>query len=501
MRRQANPVIDVTGGLSTAYDPARIEDKYSPSLQVVRWHKGRLHKAFGSLSFANQLGEVPMHMYTYRQIDGDRYFVCTTVDKAYYYNVSTNQWTFITSSDVFTGDEDDLFCMTTCEDTLIVTNGKDAIQKWDGSSWAALGGLSSPSIQAKFVVPFYNCLFLLNTIEIGTSTPFRVRWSDVGDMEEYDESTTLAGYFDIMDTQDHVVAGIVLGDSLYVLKENSIWEIYYTGGTDMFKYRSVIQGVGTQSPHSLHSFGETCGFYGTDNVYEFDGSTAEPIGDHIYNLLYQTEDRITNQGKLNRVRGSYDYHNRLYRLAVPTTTDRPDTEFIYDREVGSWSRRSRQVQCYGFNEATSPTLWSAATGTWTGGSWDSSWLKRGLPEDTPTLVFGSYDQYTYEEDRVELSTELLVWETKDFIFGQSFRLPGVDLHSKGTTIDVSYSTDGGFSWSAETTLNIPSEVYYDDAKYPLNITCEQIRFRLRTRETAFSLAWISPWYISRKRSL
>ena len=136
MRRQPHPVIGLSGGLDVSADPVFLTDQKSPNLREVYYHKRMLKKEFGFHVFGSGrvLPERPMMFAPYRQLDGDLYLVTLTVDKAYEYDATNDEWDFITDSDVWTGDEDDRFDSCVMNDLFLVTNGKDAVQKWTGAA-------------------------------------------------------------------------------------------------------------------------------------------------------------------------------------------------------------------------------------------------------------------------------------------------------------------------------------------------------------------------------
>ena len=496
MRRQPHPVVSPTGGLDVSLDPVFLTDQKSPNLREVYYHKGIVKKEFGFLTFSDTLADRPMAFANYKQLDGTEYLVCLTVDDAQEYDTTNDEWDLIANSDNFTGDEDDRFDWTVMNDLLITTNGKDAIYKWDGTTWAVLGDLAA--IQAKLVSQFYTYCILGHTIESGTTCPHRIRWSDTADPEDW--TSGLFGFFDINDTQDQIVQLAMLGDRIFVFKEESIWEIYHVGGTDVFKYRNVIMGTGTRCPGSVVHIRGVLVFLGDDDFYSFDGSYVTPIGQDITALVTESQTKIVNTSKLNRAPGVYDVATHNYVVVLPTESDEPDLVLKWDVRNKVWTRRDKQnVPCLGLDRATDRTTWDSAVGTWDGGSWDIPWDRLSLPPGTPQVLYGLDTGVTHKDDRATKSTNRLVWESKDFLFGHASRITGVSIQAKGDPFDLGYSLDGGVTWSGDDTLT-PDVTEFKELFQGYNLTTQKIRFRIRTSNETLEVKWIEPWHIQRKRS-
>ena len=529
MRKQPYPVTDLTGGLNIAKTPTLLTDRESPNLYLTRWEKGALERDKGALVFSS-VPERPMLIDTYYQIDGDSYTICWTVDGAYQYNSTTGVFSLITGSDIYTGDEDNLFSGCIFSDEYVIANGKDDIYRYNGTTYQKLGGLNAPDtdITAKIVIPFYNHLFLLHTIEGGTRQPLRVRWCDTNDYEEWDDATTNAGYYDLDMTIDWITGGVLLGDRLFIFKERSIWEIIYVNTqTTLFDYKLVIDGVGSYAPNSIVSLGDSLLFFGTDNVYIFDGSRLESIGDNIFPWLYETHNIQVNSSKLNRSLGLYVEETGEYLLVIPKkTSDNADLFLKYQMDQKSWTVQEKALSALGYYSAITPTTWASATGTWEDSKWKIPWSRRALPSGAPTTLLAKPSGIIQEDDRLTEADELtwqeetltwdnysltwdearegnpawMRWESKDWIFGHACRVVEFRFLVKGEAFQVSYSLDGGLTWSVEEEVTPGSLTEYQESVVYLNETTQKVRVKVRTQNYKISILWVEPWYVPRKRS-
>lgn len=495
MRRKPYPAAKLTGGLNKNLDGLFLTDIESPELDIVRFHKGIVKKDYGFASFANVSSERAMLIYNYLQTDGDEYLILMTDDAAY--QLSSGSWSMITSSDIFTGDGDDMFYATTMENLFIVTNGNDAIQEWNGSAWATLSGLAS--VTAKFVEQFYNHLIIANTVESGTAHPMRIKWSIVGDPETY--TGTGSGFIDIEDTQDHITGLKTLGDKLFVFKQSSIWEVIHIGGTDVFDLRLISDSVGTYAGRSIVSTGTVLIFFGADGIYLFDGLNVEKISDPLFTYLFETGQHVINNSKLNRAHAIYYKQFEEYILVLPTVDNEPDLIIKYSIRDKNFTKRTRECTCLGYYKDTGGfTPWSSATGTWTGGSWDIPWKEGALPKGADTILYGNSSGTVVRDNRGTDSSELMVWQSKDFVFAHNVRWREIRIVAQGDAFDLSYSIDQGLSWSDEVTLT-PQSNYFSELSYFINITSMRLRIRIRSYNADVQIKWVEPWYIERQRSV
>ena len=491
-RRKPMPATDLTGGLNLGKDPIYLTDKESPNLLLVRFHKGLIKKMWGQGAFASLTTERVMDIYTYKQYDADEYLICCGVDHAYQYTAGA--WAKISGAGpVFTGDASNIFFTTTFNNLFHVTNGKDLVQAWDGTTWTT----PAANIITQFMVPFYSRLVTFNTTEGGAAYPSRLRWSIIGASTM---TGTGSGAIDILDTQGAGTGLAVLGDRLFVFKEDSIWECYYVGGTDVFKVRKIIDKIGTFAGKTIVNTGGYLCFFGSDDIYVFDGSQAVPIGSNLYPYLFETSERIINSKMLNRAVAVYDYESKNYICALPTiSSDDPYLLLYYDLNGKVFSRRYKSVTSLGFyTDRAGGTTWTAAVGAWTAAAWATPWRTGALPLGMPTLLFGGSTGTMEREDKITKSDELLTWESKDFIVAHNSRFVEVRYLAKGDPFEVSYSYDGGIVWTDPKTLT-PLTDELAEVVDELNDETMKFRVRIRTLQQDFELAWIEPWYIPRAR--
>lgn len=508
MKRKPYPIVNASDGLHLNQDPLFLTDGASPNLNCVRFHKGVVKKDTGFRTFPSLTSERPMMFRIYSKWSGAvHYVLASTADL---YKLGAGVWDQVRPVGAvvptFTGDLDDNFSHTVTQDYLILTNGKDPIYKFDGVAMTLVGGLAAPDpvIYAKTVNTFYNTLVLGWTNEDGVDIPYRIRWSEVGDYETWHSGN--AGYMDLLDTEDKIQTTVLLGDRLFVIKEWTIWEIFYTGGTGtnaLFDKRLVNDSIGTYAPKTVISLGDKIWFFGTDNIMAFDGLNVEPVAVQVAPLLYETSETIVAHNKLNRAIAAYQDETGDYVLALPTRTDpEPNLLLKFNIRTHAVTRRTKKVSAFGYYTAASTAkTWAQAkidATAWSDAVWDVAWRRFALPEGAPTTLYGSPDGTVEEDDRVTLSSELMVWESKDFIFSQSQRWLYFELWCKGDPFEFTFSTDSGESWAVEKTYT-PQTGKYSRVRCTSEVTTDILRIRIRT-SGQFEFKLPTPWYIERVRS-
>lgn len=510
-------MVELTGGLNLDKDPIYITDKQSPNLSMIRFHKGLVKKLFGFDNF----GDLPnpefcMGFHNYVKYNGTKYLICCGNNNAYKWlpdsetpgasswvqisPATTNSWNG--STQAFVGTIDALSISITFDNLFITTNGIDVVQKFDGSFWDKLGG----TVTAKFLTTFYSRLILGATTEGGEFKPGRIRWSILGNPEVW--TGTGSGAIDLVDEGDSITGLCILGDKLFIFKENSIWEMYYVGGVDIFRVRKIVDNVGTLSPKTIVNVGEAIAFYGVDDIYLFDGNQAVPVGLNVRSILFTGEEKIIDGIYLNRAHAIYDTDTRNYIVALPTTeVTEPDYEGIpnlliyYDVPLKAYSRRTLVSTCLGFySDFTAGIPWAYAQGTWEDVRWDKAWRIYIISSGIPTILYGKNLGVVNIDNRTTKSDELLTWESKDIILAHGSRFIEFRYLTKGDPFDISYSYDSGLTWTGEITLT-PSQSELEEVIDYVNTTKFKVRVRIRTYNQNFELAWIEPWTIPRTRSV
>lgn len=517
MRKQPYSVISPIKGLDVHKHPLFIADPTGPNIRGARIDRGALRKEAPWYTFSVDLpltGEVKLIDNFFTE-GGDAYLLVVTTSYAYLYNSNSDTFTIINRLDTappndpvpFTTTDDDnfqgtIFLDSSGNDIYILTNGVDKVQKWDGSGQLEdLGGLTS--ITARALTPFMNHLILGHTIETGTACTRRIRWSDTGDPEDW--TTGTAGFVELVDTVDWIVTFFKVKDKLFILKERSIWELIYVGGTTVFLPQLRIDGVGGYSAKCVVPLGENALIYGSDNVYTFDGLDLLPVGDNIIDLLYSTPTKIINSSKLNKATAVFIEEINEGWFSVPTQGNDNDLLLKYNLTEESWILDDRHATAFGYYTIPQGAAWDDETEIWDDRV--GVWFDTPLPSGAPITLIGTKSGYVYQDTRgIQPAGQTVVivssmkYESKDFMFGHATRVMELRFLAKGGPCSISYSIDGGVTFSTSKQFALISD--YTECSIPVNESVEKIRMKIEVADIVedFNLLWIEPWFIPRVRS-
>lgn len=367
-------------------------------------------------------------------------------------------------------DEDDVW--------WLFTNGVDEIKKYSGGSYFEdLGGLPP---KAKHLVEFKSHLLLLDTVEGGYRNPQRVRWSDTGNCEEWNDGNS--SYVDL--TGSDWIQGAVKfrGNYLAVFKERSIWLGYATGDDQIFQFDLKTLGMGCAAANTIDVINDTAIFLGWDDVYLFDGVSTLPISQSIRTELFAT----LNPAEIGRAFGVTVEEQKEYWLFVPTTGTYPDTAWVYNYEIQRWTKHTypHNITSFGFYQSDNTLAFDDLIGTFDGllGRFDN----KAYLATASTILLGDENGYIYQYDSLATEEDGTIidgyFDTKDFNFTnmtQQQRVTGLDVSYVGNNLEIYYSTDKGASWVYVTTLGSSTTF----ARQQVNIRTSEdwIRFRFRNK--------------------
>ncbi len=509
-------------GLNANLHSTLIEDGESPDLKHLRFHKGVLKKDFGFADFGDQMDLQNMWLDQFLLTSGTSHLLGFSLDKSYKYNSGGDTWTSITKTGPveWTGDEDDIFHGTTYKDIYFVTNGKDSFQWWNGAGvFADATGVWGTEYIPKYWISFYSYLLMLNTLEGGTAYTQRVRWNDTA--TDASDATKWAGgnsgYIDLDDDSDFVRAGRMLLGRVMVYKENSIYELTYAGEPDIFTADPITKSRGIKAVNTLDDIEGIHVFLGSDDLYVFDGRVTQGLGSKKFKEYLFGPNGVIDTAKINRCWGKYIQERSEYWLGIPVGASTPDIIVKYNVRNQEFTKRETSVTAVGLYISDATLTWNNLTPApqyaWENLDWN--WNDRTLSQGAPVIILGANDGYTYKDDSLSTADDgveqEVVLNTKDFIFSstgetiystskafESVRIGEFDVLVKGNgTMYISYSTDEGNTFSAEDSFTLTGAFKWHEMF--LNITVEQIRWKIRTSAVNFEIKSFKPWLLERKR--
>ena len=447
----------------------------------VELRKGVLRRTIGVQEFANQnLEGTPRLIDEYPRLDGGIYLCVITHQNFYKWNASTKQFSLIGA---YSGTEPRSVSSTIMNDLFIFTDGENPIKKYDGTTYADLGGTPP---KARQVESFSSHLILGYTIEDGTAYPQRLRWSDTGNPEVWTGGNS--GFIDLVDTPDWIVLLCPLGDRLIVYKERSIWEVIYVGSPNMFIATKLIDGVGSYIPDGVESLGDEHFFVGPDNMYRFDGRNLTEAGDRIRPLVFGY-DALTNYETFQDSWLTYIEETEELLMGIPQGNETfPRRAYKYHLPTQSWWARdfSVPVTCIGLWQQNAPPAWNDLQGPWAAQNW--KWMGAVSSAEAPLTLFGT-TQSGYGRvkvlDPASVQDEGVYpeawYQTVERAPSPNTRWLEYLVEAKGLGgLELLYSKDAGGTWHS---LGLrATERTWKLLKWGLNLTCEVAAFKLKFAE-------------------
>lgn len=204
--------------------------------------------------------------------------VVMTLTRVLRWDAATQDWILVVGGPL-TGGPFDLFTWSVVNDILCFCQGVDNIQAYNGIV-DTFAEVSADAFPAKYLMELETHLVSAYTIEAGTPHTQRVRWSGAGDPTDW--TSPSSGLNDILGDLGPITGAVRIFQTGYIFHQWGITQMIPTGiGTNPFRFVPITtRARGNTVPYSLAPSGEEFACYiGKDNVYKFNGTNSEPIGD------------------------------------------------------------------------------------------------------------------------------------------------------------------------------------------------------------------------------
>lgn len=212
-------------------------------------------------------------------------------------------------------------------DLMLITNGVDAIQKFDPSSPSATADLDASAPTARFLAVVRGFVVAGYT----ASDPLRVAWSDNGTPTTWTAGTGEAG-FQILATGGDIT-GIVGGEYGLILQENRIVRMTYTADDAVWQFDEITADIGCIAPWSVATYGRLTFFLSNRGWMATDGVTVEAIGSEKVDRTFLD---LFDRTYIENMSAAVDPRLGLYFVAVPSSN--PTTlVYIYHFGLQRWT--------------------------------------------------------------------------------------------------------------------------------------------------------------------
>lgn len=487
-------------GIRTDISPREMQDGDSPNCDTVRFINGGVAADFGfSLLGTRYTGVADKNILHIAEFQ--RKSLATVLVRMR--PTGWDRWngaTWLTLGGATTNIAGDLLYSTVTQDTLVVANKVQKLQKWDGIDGDNVQDLSADAPIAYYVAPFGQRLVAARIDPGGGVDPYRVQWSEDGNIFGWTNANNGAGSVILSPEgktgSPQFITGLsALETALVVYRDRSIMIGTRTGiGAAPFRWATVVFGLGTNAPYSIANGGATIGdfFLGSDlNVYHFDGqSKPYPIGAPIVNLL---RTQINNVGQCV---GVVDRRFNQYHLFVPTgSSTTPTIDWVFDINAYLYGQESYFARKLSWRKRTIGAGYNFIGFGSTAGVSDpivnsvntivnqtpgrvNDYANNFTPAklllgdnnggvsylDETVFVPGSYETKEYGD--LELETRL------DRVFISY-------LSTVGGQIGLSYSTDGGLSYGNEVIYTLAATNYVGRQGQTFAVVLQTWQFKIR----------------------
>jgi hypothetical protein len=375
---------------------------------------------------------------------------------------------------------------------LIFTNGQDDIKSFDGTNVQTLAGWTG--VTARTIAEFHGFLLLGDTTESGTRFPQRLRNSDQGDPNN--ASTGLAGFVDLLDTEDYITQLLALGPWIIIYRQNNIMRRSYIGDPlQLFYDEYMVTDFGTFTATAASTSIASHTIMGPQGFFEYNGGyDVEPVGKQVFEYIFGPNG-VLNPTAETAIFSFYVQQIDEVWFFVPTASNTAcDTLLRYQRITKSWWIRKFPFTFVGFGFCTSAGQsrpWNTQTFPWNTDT--KIWASRAGSANTVTVNLldpVNLQAWNYDFKASNDNGTPITWTavTKDYQSPiENARLDGLVARGTGNNVSVDVSVDGGQTFVNMGVLNFG--LSYTKQNVNLQIVGSSFRFRFSGSDSTFKLDW------------
>lgn len=395
------------------------------------------------------------------------------------------------------------------QNTLLLNNQVDYIKKYDGTTLGTLAGASgyqTSDYHRAMVVRYYaDSVILIAPVEDGNEVWQRVRWSDVGELENW----TSTGFYDLVDSPGALMNGLPLGSVFALYKKDSIIYMNPVGATYGFSFTDEHSGVGLSAQNSLINVGEGHFFLGEAAGHGYDvfinqGTQITSIGKGIREVLQS----LLSRDNVDRCWSVYDPITNSVLLFTPTLESSvPNRVWIYeigsnDILSGKWMLENIRASGGGVAYQSNTTAYEDLVGSYQDQDWQYG--TSGLGADAEMGHIGNDSGKVLKIDptsvvdqdgsaiRQMVQSKAVNYKDIGAKHGTMLRCIGAEVIARGGSVNVYYSTDEGRTWTLGKAVTLTSQM--DKYQIDFDATGHTITIKLENNSTAGKF-YLERWFI------
>lgn len=262
-------------------------------------------------------------------------------DASKLYLMQSGEFSDISRTATYSTTQDSFWSFARFGEQVYASNFDDEMQFIDLTSGAFFADVGGDSPKARSIATVGDFLVALNTFDADGETPYRVRWSAIGDPTSWTVSSVTQADYQNLDSGGGNGMQIIGGEYGVILMENAIYRMDYVGSPSIFRFRQVEFARGTPAPKSAVRVGNFVAYLGQDGFYMFDGNQSMPIGaNKVDKYFYNTVD-LQN---ITRTVAAVDPQRQLIFWIYPDANNingTPNCALVYNYSQNSTLRWSR----------------------------------------------------------------------------------------------------------------------------------------------------------------
>ncbi len=277
---------------------------------LIIWRDGRLRRRKGFTRWgSNQIGapSAVTSLFQFIKADATKFFLASAANGSVWKDAgSGGAWTSVVTGLTAAAGADWRPSWRTFANLAVMVDGENAVQKYNGTTWAALGGVNADTNLATVVEPYQGRLWL--GAEPGNGS--RVRYSDVSNGESYPANNFLD--ISINDGED-ITASLMVQNTLFYSKRSRLFVVLGDSPTTYgWLPRSRPGFVARDSIQVIE--GGALGL-SDDGVYHFDTLTMRKVSWELDPLFDRSSPGL-NLARLKYAQARYYPTLRQYHLLV-----------------------------------------------------------------------------------------------------------------------------------------------------------------------------------------
>lgn len=471
-------------------------------LENAEIHHLLLKKRWGTKAVGGTLTGRIQRLGSFLDVQGNNITIATTISNLY--NFVGGAW--ISRLSGLAGVATILPTLTSYQNKIILCNGANVLQKWDGIT--ALGSAIATAPIARAISNLGGRVLTGHILSGANRFTNRVKWSDFLNEEVWTGGSS--GEADLIDTDDEIMAFGRLRDQVAVLRKRSIWTISTAESPLFYRFERAFEGLGTTAMGSVASVPGGVIFWGPDDLYLFNGANATPLLTKEFSLRKFIEERVTLAGLQRAVSAVYLSRSQ-YWIAMPLDGSADNNVvLVYDYD------NRHMVGLFTFDwSGLGVAEFSAGTGVWN--DFTDFWSAF----DIPWSLMVSLTQERMLGARVANTQPLLydaplndqgagittIWETALVNMAQEGRVRGTDLKmvhrvqimgEQGTaafTVELGFSHDGAtITYTAPFTIDTTQPDWIFDPSIATEAQWWTVRITSTGINAVLRIASVVLWY-------